>query len=98
VPTLPSYGGCFISFTLALFKGLSEKIAINIHPFRLIVAISANQAKTAFIKISIPSIFSPSISALNSIFRQNKVLIGKGTELVLLSYNDMTVLDLQVTF
>jgi hypothetical protein len=32
------------------------------------------------------------------IFRQNKVLIGKGTELVLLSYNDMTVLDLQVTF
>jgi hypothetical protein len=42
--------------------------------------------------------FPPSISALQSIFRQNKVLIGKGTELVLLSYNDMTVLDLQVTF
>jgi hypothetical protein len=78
---------------------LSEKIAINIPPnSRLNIAISANQAKITLIKILIPLFFPPSISALNSIFRQNKVLIGKGTELVLLSYNDMTVLDLQVTY
>jgi hypothetical protein len=30
-------------------------------------------------------------------YRQSKLVIGKGTSLLLLSHNDMTVLDIQVT-